>query len=402
MPSQQYEPPKRDDASALPDQAADQRPDRTVAMPAQGDPASAGRLTPPASDSSPGSLGSPGQAGAQQQPAPTERTPMAEGQSSHPAYGGGTGGGQSGGLGSAGQQQDRGGYPGPDDVAGGSEHGGTAARHDPESHPPHGDHGDHDHYGDRSGQSYDPDRSDAGQYDPNRSDAAGYDPNRSDTTRYDPNSSDPAGYDPNRYDPNRYDPSRPPDGAAAMPADSDSVRAREKEAFGGVKVGAAFFGWLTAVGATVILVALVAAVASAFDLGTVVGGETSSQDLRSVGIGAAVAVLVVLFLAYYCGGYVAGRMARFNGVRQGIAVWLWAVLIAAVITGIGLLVDDVGAASDLNLPNLPVDGDDLTSTGLIALAIVLAVTLIGAILGGLAGMRFHRRVDRAGFAPDPY
>ncbi|MEJ7659693.1 MAG: hypothetical protein WKG07_08740 [Hymenobacter sp.] len=177
------------------------------------------------------------------------------------------------------------------------------------------------------------------------------------------------------------------------------MRAKEKEAFGGVKVGAAFFGWLTAVGATVILVALVAAVASALDLGTVVDGGTTSEDLRSVGIGAAIAVLVVLFLAYYCGGYVAGRMARFNGVRQGFAVWLWAVLIAAAVTGIGLLADNNSdLANDLNLPNIPVDSANITDTGLIALAIVLAVTLIGAIVGGLAGMRFHRRVDRAGFA----
>lgn len=190
---------------------------------------------------------------------------------------------------------------------------------------------------------------------------------------------------------------------AAQPADSDAVRAKEKEAFGGVKVGAAFFGWLTAVGATVILVALVAAVASALDLGTVVDGGTTSEDLRSVGIGAAIAVLVVLFLAYYCGGYVAGRMARFNGVRQGFAVWLWAVLIAAAVTGIGLLADNNSdLANDLNLPNIPVDSANITDTGLIALAIVLAVTLIGAIVGGLAGMRFHRRVDRAGFAPDAY
>jgi len=37
----------------------------------------------------------------------------------------------------------------------------------------------------------------------------------------------------------------------------------------------------------------------------------------------------------------------------------------------------------------------------IALGIVLGVTLVGAIVGGLAGMRFHRRVDRAGFEAPP-
>lgn len=33
---------------------------------------------------------------------------------------------------------------------------------------------------------------------------------------------------------------------------------------------------------------------------------------------------VIVLVAYYCGGYVAGRMARFDGMKQGLAVWLWA------------------------------------------------------------------------------
>ena len=33
---------------------------------------------------------------------------------------------------------------------------------------------------------------------------------------------------------------------------------------------------------------------------------------------------------------------------------------------------------------------------MIALLIVLAAALAGALLGGLAGMRFHRNVDKAG------
>lgn len=36
----------------------------------------------------------------------------------------------------------------------------------------------------------------------------------------------------------------------------DDVAAREKEQFGGMKFGAAFFGWLTATGAAVLLTAL--------------------------------------------------------------------------------------------------------------------------------------------------
>lgn len=176
--------------------------------------------------------------------------------------------------------------------------------------------------------------------------------------------------------------------------DHDSVRAREKDAFGGIKFGSAFLGWLTTVGATVVLVAIGAAIAAAINS----DNQLSTQDLRNVGIGTAIALLVILFVAYFAGGYVAGRMARFNGVRQGVAVWLWAVLIAIVLTIIGVVVgQQVDIASQVNLPPIPTEAGDLTAEGLIALGVLLVVTLIAAILGGLAGMRFHRRVDRAGF-----
>ena len=172
------------------------------------------------------------------------------------------------------------------------------------------------------------------------------------------------------------------------------MRAREKEAFGGIKFGSAFFGWLTTIGATILLVAIVTAVATGIGIDT----SVSTQDLRGVGISVAIALLVILFLAYFAGGYVAGRMARFNGARQGFAVWLWAVLVAIVLTIAGLIADSqIDITSQVNLPSIPLSADEITAGGLIGLAIVLAVTLLAAILGGLTGMRFHRRVDRAGF-----
>lgn len=176
--------------------------------------------------------------------------------------------------------------------------------------------------------------------------------------------------------------------------DHDSVRAREKEAFGGIKFGSAFFGWLTTLGATILLIAIVSAVAAGIGIDT----SVSSQDLRGVGISVAIALLVILFIAYFVGGYVAGRMARFNGARQGFAVWLWAVVVAIILTIVGVIADQQSdITSQVNLPSIPVSADEVTAGGLIALAVVLVVTLVAAILGGLAGMRFHRRVDRAGF-----
>jgi uncharacterized membrane protein YfcA len=51
----------------------------------------------------------------------------------------------------------------------------------------------------------------------------------------------------------------------------------------------------------------------------------------------------------------------------------------------------------LNLPRIPIDEGTATTGGIIALASILVATLVGAILGGKLGTRYHRKVDRAGF-----
>jgi hypothetical protein len=181
-----------------------------------------------------------------------------------------------------------------------------------------------------------------------------------------------------------------------------NVVQREKEEYGGVKVGLAFFGWLTATGTAVMLTALVAAAGTAISVATSTDAGTATteaaKDPKTVGIVGAVVLLVVLFVSYYCGGYVAGRMARFHGLRQGMAVWLWAVMIAAVVAVLAALAgSQYDVLSKLNsFPRIPVSQGNLTSGGLIALVVVAAGSLAGALLGGQAGMVFHRKVDRAG------
>lgn len=107
---------------------------------------------------------------------------------------------------------------------------------------------------------------------------------------------------------------------------------------------------------------------------------------------------MILLLAYYCGGYVAGRMARFNGLKQGLAVWLWAVAIAILVAILAAVAGSkFNILSKLNsFPRVPVSEGSLTTGGIIALVLVVVASLGGALLGGLAGMRFHRKVDRVG------
>jgi hypothetical protein len=108
---------------------------------------------------------------------------------------------------------------------------------------------------------------------------------------------------------------------------------------------------------------------------------------------------VILFLAYLAGGYVAGRMARFDGTRQGVAVWVIGLLVVLALAALGLVFGaQFNVLQQLNLPRIPIDEGTATTGGLIALAAVLLVTLLGAVLGGKLGDHYHRKVDRAGFA----
>jgi MFS family permease len=181
--------------------------------------------------------------------------------------------------------------------------------------------------------------------------------------------------------------------------DRHTVVGREKDRFGGIKWGSAFFGWLTATGTGVILTALVAGAGTAVGVATdTTATDAANEDTSTVGIIGGIAILAILLVAYYCGGYVAGRMARFNGIKQGVAVWVWSLAIAVVVAvSSAVLGNEFDVLGRLNgFPRIPVDEGDLTTGGIIALAVAVIAALVGAVAGGLAGMRFHRKVDKAG------
>jgi hypothetical protein len=174
---------------------------------------------------------------------------------------------------------------------------------------------------------------------------------------------------------------------------------RQHEFYGGFKWGAAFFGWLSANGLTVLLVAIAAAAGVALGLTEGVDSTQEAADSAAdtLGLGGAIALLVILGIGYFAGGYVAGRMARFDGARQGVGVWIIGLLVTIALAVAGVVFgSEYNVLSDLNLPRIPVDEGDATTAGIIALVAVLLVTLFAAILGGKAGERYHRKVDRAG------
>jgi hypothetical protein len=178
------------------------------------------------------------------------------------------------------------------------------------------------------------------------------------------------------------------------------VHARQREEFGGLHWGSAFFGWLVAIGVAALLTAILSAAGAAVGLtesSPSQAGDQAAGNAGTVGIVGGIVLLIVLGLAYYAGGYVAGRMARFDGPRQGLGVWLIGLIVTVVLAVAGVLLGaQYNVLSQLNLPRIPVDEGALTTGGLIALLAIVAVTLLAAVAGGKQGTHYHRKIDRTG------
>ena len=182
----------------------------------------------------------------------------------------------------------------------------------------------------------------------------------------------------------------------ATPAALAVARERQRDAFGGLNWGASFFGWLVAIGVAALLSSILVAAGAAIGV-TESDVTTAGQDELTLGGG--IALLAVLVVAYATGGYVAGRMSRFDGGRQGLGTWaiglvvMVALALAAVILG-----DEYNVLEQLNLPSFPLaDGESFASGGALTLAVSIVATVLAAVAGGKLGERYHKRVDRAGF-----
>ncbi len=150
-------------------------------------------------------------------------------------------------------------------------------------------------------------------------------------------------------------------------------------------------GVLVAYGAFAVLAALVGAAATAIGL----TNDLSRNDWARLGTGSAIAAAVVLLLAYLFGGYVARRMARRAGLLNGLAVFLLAiVLIAAVGTLVASQADADTVRTNLRSLGIPTSGSEWSDIGTLAGIASLAAMLVGALVGGVLGERWHSKLTR--------
>jgi hypothetical protein len=150
-------------------------------------------------------------------------------------------------------------------------------------------------------------------------------------------------------------------------------------------------GVLVAYGAFAVLAALVGAVAAAIGLNT----DLAGNDWATLGVGSAIAVAIVLLLAYLFGGYVAGRMARRAGLLNGLAVFVLAVVLVAVVAAIAASQTDTDTVrANLRSLGIPTTGTEWGKVATVAGLGSLAAMLVGALLGGLLGERWHTKLTR--------
>ena len=183
------------------------------------------------------------------------------------------------------------------------------------------------------------------------------------------------------------------EGEARARADRD-LEARRT--FGGTSWGACFFGWLVAIGLAVVLSSIIGAVLSAVGSNVRLSQSDAERQAGTIGIATAIVLLVVRAIGYYAGGYVAGRMSRFDGGRQGFGVWLIGLIVTLVAIALGVLFGtQYNILERVDLPTVPVSGDQIGWGAAITAAAIVLVTLAAAVLGGKVAQRYHRRVDRA-------
>lgn len=173
-----------------------------------------------------------------------------------------------------------------------------------------------------------------------------------------------------------------------------AVDARDK--FGGLNIGAAFFGWLVSIAVAILLIGVVGAVLAAVDSSLEFTQSDAERSAGTIGVSAAIVLLIVLALGYFTGGYVAGRMSRFDGARQGVGVWVIGLVVTVIALAVGAIFgSEYNVLDRVDMPRVSISTDHLEWGGVVAAILVVILTLLAAVLGGIVGHRYHDRVDRA-------
>src|SRR5215213_203796 len=176
---------------------------------------------------------------------------------------------------------------------------------------------------------------------------------------------------------------------------------RLRDMYGGVDWLASFLGYVFTVVLALVFSAIAGLVLVPFGFPPEIsGGQLGASVLTGLAV-----LGVLIFLTYFFGGYVAGRLARFDGGRNGAMVLVWTfivVLILALVTVVfsGFLPD--GAAEgirNLGQGTASAAGSLASSlagagvAGIVVAVAALLLALLGGFFGGRLGSRYHTEID---------
>jgi hypothetical protein len=171
-------------------------------------------------------------------------------------------------------------------------------------------------------------------------------------------------------------------------ADVGVVAVRER--FGGIDIPATLVGMLTALALLVLLGGLIGAAIGV--IGYQVGLDDVEDDLS---IASLIGGLVTIFVAFLVGGWAAARIARYDGVRNGLMTGIWALFLAALVSALAAwLGGEYDVLGNVDLPQW-FSRDALTLGAIVSGLAAVVAMLLGGLLGGLWGERYHRRADDA-------
>lgn len=169
---------------------------------------------------------------------------------------------------------------------------------------------------------------------------------------------------------------------------------RLSDMYGGVDWLASFLGFVFAAVAGAVLFFVLSLVLVPLGISVQVGDQLGPAAITALAL-----LAVLIFLTFLFGGYVSGRLARFDGGRNGAMSVVWALIIGFLAFVIAsFLPGPTGAAMRdfIQGTAMPFAGEilNLGAAGIAVVVVAVLIAVLGGFVGGRLGGRYHAEIDR--------
>ena len=126
--------------------------------------------------------------------------------------------------------------------------------------------------------------------------------------------------------------------------------------------------------------------------------------LQELEVVAFIVLAVVVFVAFFFGGWAAGRMARVDGGITAVAAAAWMLFLIVVFAAVGAFIGaEFNAFGQAGMPDWisQLDSEDITVGAGVATIVLLLMMFFASWLGGRAGETYHRDTAAGVRVSDP-